>query len=125
MQDYENKGHMSLVSTAVKKAKEICVLPHQPVFRTESLTTAIRVVFDASSRTSNGNSLNDKLKTGPNLQTELFAILLKFRAYQFVFTADIEAMYRQILISEEDRHLQRILWRSDASLPIQTYSLTH
>jgi len=53
----------------------------------------------------------DKLRVGPNLQNELFDILLRFRAHQFIFSADIEAMFRQILIMKED--LQKILESGD------------
>ncbi|XP_046739488.1 uncharacterized protein LOC124407421 [Diprion similis] len=34
---------------------------------------------------------------GPNLQKDLFDILLRFRAHEFVLTADIAAMFQQIL----------------------------
>lgn len=45
-------------------------------FKPDSLTTQVRVVFDASAKTSNGVSLNDKLLTGPNLQGDLFKIIV-------------------------------------------------
>ncbi|XP_025991335.2 uncharacterized protein LOC113003954 [Solenopsis invicta] len=123
MADYESKEHMSRILASTEEPEEICWLPHQAVFKTDGLTIKIRVVFDASSKTSNGQSLNDKLQAGPHLQNEMFDILLRFRTHQFVFSADIEAMYRQILVTERDRHLQRILWRSESTQPMQAYSL--
>ncbi|KAK9738081.1 hypothetical protein QE152_g10176 [Popillia japonica] len=33
-------------------------------------------------------------------------------------------MYRQVLISDDDRKFQRILWRKDPSQPIQTFELS-
>ncbi|XP_018311119.1 uncharacterized protein [Mycetomoellerius zeteki] len=122
MNDYENEEHMSLISEK-ESPTEVCWLPHQAVYRTDSLTTKIKVVFDASSKTSNGNTLNDKLRIGPNLQNDLFDILIRFRAHQFVFSADIEAMYRQIQVKEEDRHLQRILWREEPEQNLKAYVL--
>lgn len=84
---------------------------HQPVLRPDSVSTKLRVVFDASIKTDNGKSLNDMLMPGPNLQNELLSIMLRFRACIYVLTADIAMMFRQIEIAEEDRKLQLILWR--------------
>ncbi|KAK2578329.1 hypothetical protein KPH14_012630 [Odynerus spinipes] len=123
MKDYEDQGHMSTIVDESARSKDIYILPHQPVIRPDSMTTKLRVVFDASAKTSNGMALNDKLMVGPNLQRDLFDIILRFRAHEFVITADITAMFRQIMIREEDRDLQRILWRSDQTKPIKSYRL--
>jgi len=98
-------------------------LPHQPVLRPESVSTKLRVVFDASAKTDNGQSLNDILLPGPNLQGDLLQILLRFRIHPYVLTADIAMMFRQIKVVKEDRRLQLILWRKQESEPIEVYSL--
>lgn len=72
---------------------------------------------------SNGISLNDTLLVGPNLQNSLFSILIKFRCYEYVFTADISKMYRQILIDPEETNLQRILWRDNSNEKIKAFQL--
>ncbi|XP_018395641.1 PREDICTED: uncharacterized protein LOC108774118 [Cyphomyrmex costatus] len=87
------------------------------------MTTKLRVVFDASSKTANGLALNDKLMAGPNLQADLLKVLIRFRTHKFVFTADIVSMFRQVLVTEQDRNLQLILWRQDKSEPYQLYRL--
>lgn len=68
-------------------------------------------------------TLNDILMRGPTVQEDIFAILICFRKSQYVLTSDIEKMFRQIEISEQDWNLQRVLWRSDPSEPLQTYHL--
>ncbi|XP_044760795.1 uncharacterized protein LOC123318244 [Coccinella septempunctata] len=68
-------------------------IPHQYVLKERK---PIRVVFDASSKTS---SLNDILHTGPRLQRDLVDILLQWRVFEIALTADIEKMYRQIILS--------------------------
>ncbi|XP_067217109.1 uncharacterized protein [Linepithema humile] len=124
MKEYEKQQHMSLVSPySEKRPEQSYVLPHQPVIRPDNMTTRLRVVFDVSARTTIGTALNDKLMAGPNLQNDLFDIILRFQAHRFVITADIAAMFRQILVQEADRDLQRILWRQDQSQPIHTYRL--
>lgn len=88
-----------------------------------STTTRVRVVFDASSKTSSGVSLNDKLKIGPKIQDDIFIILLSFRKDNVVLTADISKMYRQILVKEEQQNLQRIIWRENETDPLMVYKL--
>ena len=56
MQEYLELGHMTEVKNNFKGKY---YLPHQPVIRESSLTTKLRVVFDASAKTTNGSSLND------------------------------------------------------------------
>ena len=40
-----------------------------------------------------------------------------------MINADIEKMYRQILIAPEQRLFQRIIWREHPSLPLETFEL--
>ncbi|XP_045477626.1 uncharacterized protein LOC123682865 [Harmonia axyridis] len=77
----------------------------------------------SSTPLANGKSLNDLLLTGPKLQADISTLLLRFRLHQFVFTADIRQMYRQILISPEQRDYQRIVWRFSKREPLQYYRL--
>lgn len=124
VKEYEELGHMSIVQQPCSMPeKEYYYLPHQPVIKTTSITTKLRVVFDGSSKSSTGTSLNQKLLSGANLQRDLWEIMIRFRAHQYVMTADIKMMFRQIWIAEEDRDLQRIIWRYDSTEPIQVYSL--
>lgn len=101
----------------------MCYLPHHPVVKESSSTTKVRVVFDGSAKTSSGHSLNDSLLVGPVVQDELLNQIIRFRKFPIALVADIEKMYRQISMNPADRSLQRILWRFDASEPIQAYEL--
>ncbi|XP_012539786.1 uncharacterized protein LOC105838606 [Monomorium pharaonis] len=77
-------------------------LPHYGVMRKHSLTTKLRVVFNGSSRTTSGVSLNDLLHTGATLQANLFDVLVWFRQFHYVFVSDMEKMYRQIKVHPKD-----------------------
>ncbi|GFU58965.1 DUF1758 domain-containing protein [Trichonephila clavipes] len=57
------------------------------------------------------------------LQLDLFTILVKFRLNEIAFSADIQQMYRQILIDQEDQNFQRIVWRESKDSPIREYKL--
>jgi hypothetical protein len=96
-------------------------LPHHEVFKQSS--GKLRVVFDASAKTSNGKSLNNILCRGPTIQQDLFSILTRFRTFEVAFTGDIVKMYRQIKVDPEHCEYQRILWRENPEDPILTYRL--
>ena len=112
-----------LQDTSTVEAQEVYYIPHQAVIKPDSVSTKLRVVFDASAKTTSGNSLNDKLLPGPNLQRDLLKIVLRFCTYEYVLTADITKMFRQILIDRRDRNFQLILWRTDPTEQIQTFQL--
>lgn len=121
MQEYIDLNHMTPISHELDGGY---YLPHQAVIKEDSSTTRLRVVFDASSRTTTGISLNDTMYVGPKLQRDLGEILLRWRKHRYVFTADIEKMYRQIKIHNEDLKYQKILWRPTNTQPIREYCLT-
>ena len=50
------------------------------------------------------------LYTDPCLNPELYRLLLQFRLYPIIITADIEKAYLQINIEEEHRDYLRFLW---------------
>ncbi|XP_076247963.1 uncharacterized protein LOC143187622, partial [Calliopsis andreniformis] len=107
--EYESMSHMTRLESLDKTRLYI---PHRAVIRTESATTKLRVVFNASSRTAGGHSLNDILHVGPKLQNDITSVLTRWRLYEYVLVADIEKMFRQILVAPEDRRFQSIVWRT-------------
>ena len=102
---------------------EVYYLPHHAVVKESSTTTKVRVVFNASSKSTSGLSLNSLLDPGHKLQQDLSSIILRWRRHRFVISGDIEKMFRQIIVAPEDRDLQRIIWRSSPSEPISEYQL--
>ncbi|GFT18017.1 DUF1758 domain-containing protein [Trichonephila clavipes] len=123
MNEYLALGHMREISQKRDDETPNCYIPYHMVTNEKSTTTKCRVVFNASSKSKNGKSLNDVLMTGPKLQTEIFNHLIKFRSYRVAFAADIERMYRQILISDEDCKYQRIVWRDTPSDSLKSFEL--
>ena len=84
-------------------------LPHRPVIREDKLSTKVRMVFDASAKTT-GPSLNDCLHPGPPLTEPLLSVLLRFRTNRIAFIADIKKSFLQILLQPKYRDYVRFLW---------------
>ncbi|GFW56225.1 uncharacterized protein LOC103569155 [Trichonephila clavipes] len=119
MNDYLKLGHMELIpeNEIDVPASSSFYLLHHPVPNKNG--HKFRVVFDGSAKSSSGISLNDKLMVGPQLQTDLTTLLLRFRTHKIAITADIEKMYRQITLQSSD--FQRIVWRNSPFEPIQDF----
>lgn len=118
VEEYKELGHMSVIKNPGDDGFH---MPHHAVIKETSNTTKVRIVFDAFAKSSNGISLNDVLMVGSTIQDKLFSHLIRFRTYNYVISADIEKMYRQVLLHEDDRRYQRILWRENGR--IETFQL--
>ena len=88
-------------------------LLHNPVIRPEKLTTKMRVVFDASSKSGGEKSLNECLYPGLSLTAKFFGVLLRFRVFNISVVGDIEKAFLQISLNLDDRDYVRFLWFSD------------
>lgn len=60
---------------------------------------------------------------GANLQDNLIDVIIRFRLHNIAITTDLRKMYRQVLVHEDDRDFQQILWRFDESQSICKYRL--
>lgn len=107
MREYEDLEQMVPTTFNTKKPIPSVFVPHHPAIKERS-TTRLRVVFNPSSKTSEGTSLNDHLMVGTKLQLDLASIILQWRNHQYAFTADITKMYRQIFVDPDDTQFQRI-----------------
>lgn len=124
--EYLILNHARIIPLTIKNEKNEnkFFLPHHPVLRPESSTTKLRVVFDGSMRSSSGVSLNDITLKGFPVQSNLFDILLRFRARNYVLIADIQKMYRNIQINPNQTFLQNILWRDHPTEDLKCIELT-
>ena len=121
VQSYLDLGHAELVPTSAPTPEQHYYLPMHSVSKQSSTTTKLRVVFDGSTTTTSGLSLNQSLLVGPTLHPNLSTILMKFRTYRIAVSADISKMYREVKLAETDRDLHRFLSPKDV---IQDYRMT-
>ena len=103
--EFVSLDHMEVVpeNEINKPDSDVYYLPHHCVFKEDSTTTKLRVVFDGSAKTSNGLSLNESLMVGPVVQNDLFTILNQFRCKHIALSADIAKMYRQVELDAPDK----------------------
>ncbi|UYV69239.1 hypothetical protein LAZ67_6002942, partial [Cordylochernes scorpioides] len=124
MEEYEGLGHMTrLTEIPVGDQAEHCYLPHHAVLGGQPDRRKFRVVFDASAKTKNGFSFNDRLYIGPKLQRDILSILMNCRKHRIFIMSDIEKMYRQILVRPSDAERQRIIWRRRSQDKLIAYRL--
>ena len=114
---YEQLGHITAIPKEISHSKKYLYLSHHPVLRKSSLTTKLRVIFNASSLTRSRVSLNDVLCTGAELQSDIMTVITNWRAFRFVLTADITKMFRQILVY---RNKYGDLWHQTSTIFIQS-----
>ncbi|XP_037515323.1 uncharacterized protein LOC119391742 [Rhipicephalus sanguineus] len=109
IRQYLQMGHAEAVPDR-NADNTVYYMPHREVVREDSLTTKLRVVFDASSHVKGYMSLSDCLDKGTNLNPDLLQVFLRFRCYPIAINADIEKAFLQIEIQEPDRDAFRFLW---------------
>ena len=84
MEECFDMGHAEAVPIADlhKSPDSTFYLPMHAVRKEHSTTTKVRVVFDASAKSSTGISLNDTLLVGPTIHPPLIDVLLRFRSHR-------------------------------------------
>lgn len=109
MSDMLSKGYAVEVPTTQLNRKDgkQWYIPHHGVYHPQK--KKLRVVFDCAA-SYQGVSLNSELLQGPDLTNSLIGVLTRFRQESIAFTADIEAMYHQVCVPDDDADLQRFLW---------------
>ncbi|GFS51459.1 DUF1758 domain-containing protein [Trichonephila clavipes] len=89
MNEYELLGHIEEIKNETLD-KFNYYIPHHSVYKPEKTSTRLRVVFDASAKTTSGFSLNSILLNGGITQQDLFSIVSRFRKHEYAFSADIK-----------------------------------
>ena len=126
IEEYFSHSHAEEVPVVdlQKPTHDVFYLPMHAVHKQSSTTTKLRVVFDASAKSSTNTSLNDTLMVGPTLHSPLIDVLLRFRCHVVAITADISKMYRAIELVPSDRDYHRFLWRRHPQEPLVDYRMT-
>ncbi|KAK3751570.1 hypothetical protein QZH41_007533 [Actinostola sp. cb2023] len=119
-----DSGFAEKVEPAKSETMRVWYIPHHGVYHPKK-PNKIRVVFDCAAQYKN-ESLNKHLLQGPDLTNSLVGVLHRFRQEPVAFTCDIEGMFHQVKVNEEDRDLLRFLWweNGDTTQEPQEYRMT-
>ena len=110
IQDQLNQGIVEVLTQPEREVShQVHYLPHHGVIRQDKTTSKLRIVYDASAR-STGPSLNECLYTGPRFGQSIFDILLRFRFQHVALIGDIEKAFLMVSVRERDRDSLRFLW---------------
>ena len=102
---------------------KVWYIPHHGVTH-PSKPGKVRVVFDCSAEFG-GTSLNKQLIAGPDLTNQLVGVLTRFREEHIAYMADIEAMFHQVRVPENQRSLLRFLWweQGDPRMEVEEFEM--
>ena len=110
IQDQLNQGMVEVLTQPEREVShQVHYLPHHGVIRQDKTTSKLRIVYDASAR-STGPSLNECLYTGPRFGQSIFDILLRFQLQHVALIGDIEKAFLMVSVRERDRDSLRFLW---------------
>ncbi len=125
MQKYLGEEHASGLSEEDKKAEEVFYVPHRGVFthKKGTGTTKCRIVFNASARDRQGQSLNSSLLVGPVPNSNLLRILCQWRQHTHAVNTDIKSCFLSIKLHPEQQNFFRFLWVTPTN-NIITYKFT-
>ena len=116
--ELEENDYIERVSENDVPGRKVHYLPWRGIMKEDSATTKLRLVMDASAKTSaSAVSLNQCLYQGPNMILNLAKCLIRFMLKRFRCVADIEKAFLRIIIAVEDRDVLRFFWPQDPSDP--------
>ena len=88
-------------------------IPWRVVWNSNSVSTPVRPVFDASHPTDTGNSLNDIIAKGRNNMNFLVQIFIRWLTRRCGFHTDVQKMYNSVRLAKEHRCYQLCLYHPD------------
>ena len=94
-------------------------IPHHRVYHPSKPGKTL-VVFDCSVEFQ-GRSINKELLSGPDLTNQIIGVLTQFREEKTAFMADVEAMYHQVQVTEDQQSFLKFLWWGNHDIDAEPY----
>ena len=100
----------------INNAKTKYIIPWRLAYNENSISTPVRLVFDASAAPRGECSLNDVLAKGANTMNKLIDILLRWTTHKQAFHTDISKMYNSLKLHKEHWQYQLYYWSENLEL---------
>ena len=97
-------------------------LPHHPVINPRKPTN-VRRLCNAGAK-HQCVALNGRLLSGPDLLQSLIGLIFRFREQQMALSADIEAMFLQVAVPNNDSQCLQFLCWEDSEQKMEVYEYT-
>ena len=105
---------LGIIEEAPEKpeGERLFYMPHRPVIREGAVSTKIRMVFDASAKSSPEEYLiNECMNPGPPTQPHLWDILIRPRMAPECIVGDVEKAFLQIELDKGGRDAFRFIYK--------------
>ena len=99
---------------------DVYYLPMHVVHKTTSTTTKLRVIFDASERSSTCILLNDKLLVGPVVHTPLIDVLLQFCQHRVALMMCMSRIFLAAFLHEAQCDLHHFIGEGASRMNLRT-----
>ena len=100
----------------ITASKSSYYLPWNTSFKEGSSSTPLRPVFDGSSKTPGGTSLNEILAKGKADLASLLEMVLAWVIGPIAVCSDISQFYNSILLDEKHWQYQQVVWFDDSDV---------
>ena len=113
------RGHIIVLDELSEEDRQLVstgtcyTIPWDVSFKEESSATPARPIFDASSKTQNGLSLNENLAKGKANLINMISMVLNWIIGPVAITGDISQFYNNVLLRKEHWKFQRVVWYSN------------
>ena len=97
---------------ALIQSKRKYYIPFTIAYKESSISTPVRLCFDASRKTSSGKSLNEILPRG-KFDLALDRLAVNFALRQVALVGDISKFYNSFNLHPNDYNLQLLLWQDN------------
>lgn len=103
---------------AILNAKGKYIIPWRLAYNENSLSTAVRLVFDASASPRGECSLNDVLAKGANTMNNLIEIFIRWTTHKRAFHTDIKKMYNSLSLDKSHWQYQLYYWSENLDINV-------
>ena len=118
-------SHPPVVEVSIGELDNYCgpknYISHHHVLQPEKPSTPVRIVSN-SSQDNHGISLNQLVAKGPNLLSNLYKLLIRFRFFEVGVGLDIAKAYHTLHFDEVAKFLHLMIWKFEEDEPWRTFA---